>query len=194
MKSKNVYLIGIDLSEKALKQALLSGYDEAISCDGFDIPYPDKAFDFVISLDVLGHIKNEIKDIYLCEWIRVLKDNGEMLHGIEADDIDYCRLLEKEKEHILIDGHVGLEFFDKVEERFKKYFAEVIVENCVGSCYNWHDIQKYQKTEDRIGKKIRDYILTFTPEQVRAFNTAMLLMRNLLVKDNMIGKSGDLCL
>lgn len=190
LKSKRCYLVGTDLSEKGLEQALLSGYDEAILCDAYDIPYPDKSFDYIVSLDVLGHIENEVKDVYLAEWLRLLKDDGVMLHGIEADDIDYNNLPESEKQHILIDGHVGLESFDKVEERFERHFEEVFAENCVGPCYNWFDIEKYEKTEGRIGKEFRDYLLSFTCDQIRAFNAAMLLMRNLLLKDELLGKSG----
>ncbi len=190
LKSKNVSLVGTDLSEKALEQALLAGYDEVVLCDSFDIPYPDGTFDFVVSLDVLGHIENEIKDIYLEEWLRVLKHNGVMLHGIESVDIDYSRLTDKEEKNILIDGHVGLESFDKIDERFKKYFYEVKAENFIGPCYNWHDIQKYSLTEDRIGKEFRDFLLTFGPSEVKGFNAAMLLMRNLLSNDNLLGKSG----
>jgi SAM-dependent methyltransferase len=190
LKSKGVYLAGVDLSEKALEQALLAGYDEAVLCDSFDIPFADKSFDYIVSLDVLGHIENEVKDVYLNEWKRLLKDSGVMLHGTEADDVDYYSLSEKEKEHILLDGHVGLESFDKVEKRFQKHFKDVHVENCVGPCYNWHDIKKYEKTEDRVGRELRSYLSTFGAEQVKAFNVAMLLMRNLLLKDNLLGKSG----
>lgn len=190
LKSKHVYLVGTDLSERALERALAAGYDEGVLCDSYDVPYPEKSFDFIVSLDVLGHIENEVKDVYLAEWVRLLKDDGVMLHGIEADDIDYERLPESEKVHILIDGHVGLESFDKVVERFERHFLEVTAENCVGPCYSWYDIQKYQKTEDRVGKEFRDYLLSFTPEQVRAFNAAMLLMRNLLLRDGALGKSG----
>jgi hypothetical protein len=32
--------------------------------------------------------------------------------------------------------------------------------------------------------------LTFSQEQIKAFNAAMLLMRGLLVKDNLLGESG----
>lgn len=190
LKSKNVYLCGTDLSEKALEQALLAGYDEAVLCDSFDVPYPDNSFDFVVSLDVLGHIENEIKDIYLKEWKRLLKDDGLMLHGIESGDIDYCNVTDEEKNHFMIDGHVGLESFDKVEERFRKLFQDVIAENFIGSCYNWHDIQKYPITENRVGKEFRDFLLTFNLEQIRGFNAAMLLMRYLLSKDGLLGKSG----
>jgi ubiquinone/menaquinone biosynthesis C-methylase UbiE len=190
LKSRKAYLVGTDLSEKALEQALLAGYDEVILCDSFDIPFPDNSFDFVVSLDVLGHIENEVKDVYLREWIRLLKDEGVMLHGIEADNIDYSMLHEREKQHLATDGHAGLESFDKIEERFRKYFHEVIAENCMGPCLNWYDIEKYIKTEERIGKELRDYILTFTPEQARAFNTAMLMMRELLLKDKLLGKAG----
>jgi ubiquinone/menaquinone biosynthesis C-methylase UbiE len=190
LKSKDVYLVGTDLSEKCLEQALLAGYDEAILCDCFDVPYPDNSFDFVVSLDVLGHIENEIKDIYLKEWKRLLNADGVMLHGIEAADVDYSKVTDKEKEHFMIDGHVGLESFEKVEERFSNLFNDVKAENFMGLCYNWHDIQKYPITEDRVGKEVRDYLLTFNMEQIKGFNAAMLLMRNLLSKDGLLGKSG----
>jgi SAM-dependent methyltransferase len=190
LKSKNVYLVGIDLSEKALEQALIAGYDEVVMCDGFDTPFPDNSFDFIVSLDVLGHIENEVKDNYLEKWTRLLKNDGVMLHGIECGDIDYSRLDEKAREYILIDGHVGMESYEKCEARFKKYFTEVIAENLMGLCYNWYDIRKYELTEDIIGKEFRDFLMTFKPDQVRGFNAAMLLMRNLLLKDNLLGKSG----
>ena len=190
LKNKNTNLVGTDLSENCLEQALLAGYDEAILCDAFDIPCPDKSFDYIVSLDVLGHIENEIKDHYLGEWVRLLKDNGTMLHGIEAGAIDYYNLDEKTRDHLLTDGHVGMESFDKIEERFKKFFNQVTIENCMGPCYNWHDIDKYPITEDSVGKKMRDYLLTFNHEQIRGFNAAMLLMRNQLIKGNKLGKSG----
>lgn len=194
LKSKNVYLVGIDLSENALKQALLAGYDEVVMCNGFDIPFPDRYFDFIVSLDVMGHIENEIKDFFLNEWIRLLKDNGVMLHGIENGNTDYGNLDEKAREDILIDGHVGLESFEKVEQRFKKYFRQVISENLMGICYNWHDIKKYERTEDRIGKELRDFLITFSPKEVKGFNAAMHLMRKMLLKENLLGKSGGFIL
>lgn len=190
LKSKNVYLVGIDLSEKALEEALLAGYDEVVMCNAFDTPFPDKSFDFIVSLDVLGHIENEIKDGYLVEWARLLENSGVMLHGIECGGMDYSRLDEKAREYVLIDGHVGMESFEKVEARFRKYFTDVVAENLMGPCHNWYDIKKYALTEELIGKEFRDYIMTFNTDQVRGFNAAMLLMRNLLLKDDLLGKSG----
>ncbi len=190
LKSKGVHLVGIDLSEKALEQALLAGYDEAVMCDSFDTPFSGGSFDHIVSLDVLGHIENEIKDGYLTEWTRLLKDDGVMLHGIECADLDYSRLDDKAKEYVLIDGHVGLESFDKVEARFRRFFDEVEAENLMGPCRNWYDIRKYESTEEMIGREFRDFLMTFKPDQIRAFNAAMLLMRNLLLKENLLGKSG----
>ncbi len=190
LKSKNIQLVGADLSEKALEMALVAGYDEAVQCDCFDLPYPNGSFDYIVSLDVLGHIENEVKDIYLKEWTRLLKDDGVMLHGSEEGDIDYETIDEKMRAHILIDGHVGLESHAKIEERFKNHFKEVLVETCMGPCYNWHDIQKYIFTEDRIGREFRDFILSFNDEQIIAFNSAMLLVRNMLSKNNHLEKGG----
>jgi cyclopropane fatty-acyl-phospholipid synthase-like methyltransferase len=185
-----VFLVGTDLSENGLKQALLAGYDRGILCDSYEIPLPDKSFDFIISLDVLGHIENEIKDIYLSEWTRLLKDEGVMLHGLETGDIDYDNIPEEVRRHVSIDGHVGLESFQSIIKRFSKFFIDVTAENCMGPCYNWYDIQKYDITESAIGKEFRDYLLTFQADQINAFNAAMLLMRNMLVRENLLGESG----
>lgn len=190
LKSKNVYLVGSDLSEKALEMALSAGYDKVIPGDSSDLPFPDKTFDHVVSSDVLGHIENDVKDLYLKEWVRVLKDDGSMLHGIEMGDIDYGNLDKKVKDYILIDGHVGLEPFDSVEKRFNRFFSNVHAENCMGPCLNWYDIDKYSITEDLVGKEFRAYILSFSPEQIKAFNTAMLLVRNLIATQGNLGKGG----
>lgn len=44
---------------------------------------------------------------------------GRMLHGIECGDLDYGRLDEKTREYVLIDGHAGMESFEKIEERVR---------------------------------------------------------------------------
>jgi SAM-dependent methyltransferase len=190
LKSKKVYLVGADLSEKGLKQALLAGYDHAVLCDGYDVPYPDKTFDYIVSLDVLGHIENEVKDVYLAEWVRLLKDDGAMLHGIEAVDVDYDNLSEELRQHYSIDGHAGLESFRAVQARFQKFFLDVTAENCMGPCLNWLDIEKYPITEKGMGKQFRDYLLAFTSDQIKAFNAAMLLMRSRLLATGLLGESG----
>lgn len=190
LKSKRVYLVGADLSERGLEQALRAGYDHAVLCDSYDLPYPDKTFDYVVSLDVLGHIENEVKDVYLAEWARLLKDDGVMLHGIEAVDVDYDNLPEDMRQHYSIDGHAGLESFRAVVARFEKFFVDVTAENCMGPCLNWLDIEKYPITEKQIGKDFRDYLLKFTPEQIKAFNAAMLLMRRRLIEAQALGESG----
>lgn len=190
LKSKHVYLVGADLSEKGLEQALGAGYDHAVLCDTYDLPYPDKTFDYVVSLDVLGHIENEVKDAYLTEWVRLLKDDGVMLHGIEAVDVDYDNLPENLRQHYAIDGHAGLESFRAIEARFKKFFKEVRVENCMGPCLNWYDVEKYPITGEAIGKDFRDYLLGFNLDQIKGFNAAMLLMRTRLLEAGLLGESG----
>lgn len=190
LKSKNITLVGADISEKGLEMALGAGYDEAVLCDIYDLPFPSGTFDYIVSLDVLGHIENEVKDAYLEEWIRLLKDDGVMLHGIEEMNIDYTNLDDKTKEYVLIDGHVGLESSDRIEERFKRYFNEVNIEGCMGSCLNWFDIEKYEMTGELVGQDFRKYLLTFDHPKIEAFNAAMLLVRNLLAKDKILGLGG----
>lgn len=187
LKSKGAYLVGVDLSENALEKALAAGYDEVIQCDSYDIPFPAESFDHVVSLDVIGHIENETKDAYLNEWARLLRPGGTMLHGIETDNVDYDRLDPNERDHILIDGHVGLEPHEKIRERFEQFFQDVLIENCMGLCYEWSDIEKYEKIERDIGSDWRDYILSFSHAEARAFNAAMRLMRDRLAKAGKLG-------
>src|SRR5205814_1314425 len=47
-------------------------------------PFADATFDYVVSLDVLGHVPFEEKDAVLAEVRRVLRPAGVTMHGIEC--------------------------------------------------------------------------------------------------------------
>src|SRR5687767_7576617 len=73
LKRKDVYLAGVDLSPDLVAQARRNGYDTA--CVGLltDLPFPAASFDYVVSLDVFGHIAFAEKDLVLKEIKRVLR-------------------------------------------------------------------------------------------------------------------------
>src|SRR5262245_3852209 len=88
LKRKDVNLFGVDLSPECALAAKRNGYDVGISTNLSKLPFPDHSFDYVISLDVIGHIAFEEKDAVLNEIKRVLRPGGVTMHGIECTDAE----------------------------------------------------------------------------------------------------------
>ena len=133
LKRKGVALTGVDLSEECVAASRRNGYDETILAELHALPFADATFDYVASLDVIGHIPQEQKDAVLSEIKRVLRPDGVTLHGIECTDRDARRRYEEMsaeelRRFIEIDGHVGLEEEEEHAARFRKFFAQVASE------------------------------------------------------------------
>src|SRR5205807_7503405 len=71
LKRKGVTLTGIDLSPECVLAARRNGYDVTLTTTLSNLPFPDASFDYVVSLDVLGHVGFEEKDAVLGEIKRV---------------------------------------------------------------------------------------------------------------------------
>ena len=98
LKRKAVTLTGVDLSPDCSIAARRNGYDFTIATSLSHLPFPDASFDYVVSLDVLGHIGFEEKDAVLAEIKRVLRPDGITMHGIECTDraaLRICRWVAK---------------------------------------------------------------------------------------------------
>src|SRR5882762_9768747 len=67
LKRKQVTLTGVDLSDECALAARRNGYDATYSAELSSLPFPDHSFDYVVSLDVIGHIGMEEKDAVLAE-------------------------------------------------------------------------------------------------------------------------------
>ncbi len=129
LKNLETYIVGVDLSKKAIKNAIdLNSYNEAYSLDIFD-SFFDKYknnFDYIISSDVFGHIEFKDKDLVIQRLKYLLKEDGTMIHGIETGDIKYNGMTkEKRKEFSIVDGHIGMESEEITTKRFKQYFQNV---------------------------------------------------------------------
>src|SRR6266571_5479798 len=72
LKCKGITLTGVDLSKECALAALRNGYDETFSAGLSSLPFADASFDYVVSLDVLGHVMAAEKDAVLAEVKRVL--------------------------------------------------------------------------------------------------------------------------
>jgi len=78
-KSLGIKGVGIDFSAASIKKAKRwqkKGL-KFLATDAEGLPFEDKSFDYVISLDVLEHIENQGK--VLREMVRVLKKKGKIL-------------------------------------------------------------------------------------------------------------------
>src|SRR5438094_10355097 len=114
LKRKEVTLTGVDLSAECSLAARRNGYDATFTAKLSRLPFPDTSFDYVVSLDVLGHVGFEEKDQVLAEIKRVLRPGGVTMHGIECIDRNAQKNYEEMdadelRRFVEIDGHVGLE-------------------------------------------------------------------------------------
>jgi ubiquinone/menaquinone biosynthesis C-methylase UbiE len=147
LKRKGVWLAGVDLSLECALAARRNGYDTTCRATLTRLPFADASFDYVVSLDVLGHVGFEEKDAVLAEIRRVLRPGGVTLHGIECTDRmaqqSYDEMSAAElRRFIEIDGHVGLEEEDEHAARFRRFFAHVACEPRYALCLSSEEFLK----------------------------------------------------
>jgi ubiquinone/menaquinone biosynthesis C-methylase UbiE len=179
LKRKGVMLTGVDLSEECALAARRNGYDATFSAQLSSLPFPDDSFDYVVSLDVLGHIESAEKDAVLAEIKRVLRPGGVTLHGIECTDHSARRnydemSAEELRRFIEVDGHVGLEEEPEHAERFGRFFSHVAWEPRYALCLS---SEEFLKQADKYGLGFEDdfldYLRGLSFKERRAFDMAM---------------------
>ncbi|MEP6718361.1 MAG: methyltransferase domain-containing protein [bacterium] len=179
LKRKGVTLTGVDLSAECAMAALRNGYDATFSARLSSLPFADASFDYVVSLDVMGHIEAEEKDAMLAEVKRVLRPDGVTLHGIECTDRStqkhYDEMTAEElRRFIDIDGHVGLEEEQEHAARFQKSFRHVAWEPRFTLCLS---SEEFLKQADDYGWNFEDdfidYLRGLSFKERRAFDMAM---------------------
>jgi len=89
---KNKKLYGVDLSRKNLKTALKRGYFKVklVDVSTQKLPFPDKIFDTVVSLETLEHLFDPIHA--LAEANRVMKFGGRIIISTPNIGWIFCRL------------------------------------------------------------------------------------------------------
>jgi SAM-dependent methyltransferase len=179
LKRKGVELTGVDLSDECVTAARRNGYDETVRANLDALPLADGSFDYVVSLDVLGHIPAEQKDAVLAEIKRVLRPDGVTMHGIECTDHEARRRYEEMspeelRRFIAIDGHVGLEEERGHAARFQRFFKHVAWEPRYALCLS---SDEFLKQADRYGLPFEDdfleYLRGLSFGERRAFDMAM---------------------
>ena len=118
-------VVGVDVSQLSLQSAT-GLYSGAVLASLTALPFADECFDYIVSLDVLGHIPLESKDLALREIRRVLKTGGHTLHYIETEGDDPLTRFSKRSPELYQryivkpEGHIGLEPAPLAAERFRK--------------------------------------------------------------------------
>jgi cyclopropane fatty-acyl-phospholipid synthase-like methyltransferase len=179
LKRKGVTLTGVDLSAECASAARRNGYDFTTANSLTRLPFPDHSFDYVVSLDVIGHIGFEEKDAVLAEIKRVLRPDGVTMHGIECTDHaarkSYDEMTAGElREFVDIDGHVGLEEEQEHGQRFLKFFQYVAWE----PRYTLNlSSEEFIKQAEKYGLSFEadflDYLRGLSFKERRAFDMAM---------------------
>lgn len=179
LKRKDVTLTAVDLSAECARAARGNGYDSTMVGTLSHLPFADASFDYVVSLDVLGHIGFEDKDSVLSEIKRVLRPDGVTMHGVECIDSaaqrTYEEMTEEELRHFIeVDGHVGLEEEEEHAARFRRFFQHVAWEPRYALCLS---SEEFLKQADQYGldfeEDFLDYLRGLSFKERRAFDMAM---------------------
>jgi cyclopropane fatty-acyl-phospholipid synthase-like methyltransferase len=179
LKRKGVTLAGVDLSEECALAALRNGYDAGVAAALTRLPYADASFDYVVSLDVLGHVEFEEKDAVLSEVRRVLRPGGVTLHGIECTDRSAQKsydemTVDELRRFVAVDGHVGLEEEQEHAERFRRFFKHVAWEPRYTLCLS---SAEFVKQRDEYGlpfdEDFVEYLRGLSFAERHAFDMAM---------------------
>ena len=179
LKRKGVSLTGVDLSSECSLAARRNGYDSTVTTELSHLPFPDESFDYVVSLDVFGHIGFEEKDAVIAEIRRVLRKDGVTMHGIECIDRSSQKAYEEMtaaelREFIEVDGHVGLEEDHEHGARFLRFFPHVAWEPRYTLCLS---SEEFLKQADKYGLNFEadflDYLRGLSFTERRAFDMAM---------------------
>ncbi|HEV7700368.1 MAG TPA: methyltransferase domain-containing protein [Pyrinomonadaceae bacterium] len=179
LRRKDVNLSGVDISDACVEAAKTNGYDDVRRGDLTALPFDDSSFDYVASLDVIGHVSFDEKDQVIAEIKRVLKPDGVTLHGIECTDPythrPYAEMTPDELRSFAdVDGHIGLESAQQHAARFGKYFSQVLFEPRYALCLS---SEEFLKQAD--GYKLPyeadflDYLRGLSHAERRAFDLAM---------------------
>ena len=179
LKRKDVYLAGLDLSPDLVELARRNGYDDTRAGLLTELPFEDATFDYVVSLDVFGHVDFADKDAVLAEIRRVLRPDGVTMHGIESRDRklhpDYETASPEElARFIAVDGHIGLETDEDIARRFKRFFSSVQTEPRYTLCLSSAEfIKQYDNYGAAFDPDFIEYLRGLSFDERHAFDMAM---------------------
>lgn len=180
LKRKGARVTGVDISSDCAAVSLRNGYTSACAGELTALPFADHTFDYVVSLDVMGHIEFDQKDAVLAEIKRVLRPGCVTLHGVECmnreQQKDYDEMTAAElRRFVTVDGHVGMEDEPANQARFGRFFANVQTEPRYAVCVPCEELLKLADDYGlpRCDQDFLDYLRGLSFNERRAFNMAM---------------------
>jgi len=124
-----------------------------INCDGRNLPFADKSFDIVVSLDVLEHVPRDDRGRFIAELLRVAREKVVFCAALGSSEHEaYARRmadLYRNKSHQIckhLEEHIALGMPTLLE--FKNYLNDtdyhIIYENILGLSENIRVIRSWQ--------------------------------------------------
>lgn len=119
------HVVGLDVSLSSLQNAR-QVYGSGTLASVTRLPFADESFDYVVSLDLLGHIAAPYKDALLADVYRVLKPGGATVHYIETLSTDPLSNFSRshpdlhERYFVAPEGHIGAESPAETFQRFRR--------------------------------------------------------------------------
>jgi ubiquinone/menaquinone biosynthesis C-methylase UbiE len=161
---------GLDLSHASLRGAR-EVYALPAQGAATALPFADSSFDFVVSLDFLGHVRLQDKEKVLAEIHRVLRPGGRTLHYIETLSDDplnrFARRSPELYQRYLIapEGHVGIEPPASTYARFRARGFDPVQEVAVykGALYVQRFVQYFDNEYKRKSVLIRLLVALLKP-------------------------------
>lgn len=117
-------VVGVDRSPARLDAAARIYADVRLAAAD-SLPFPDGAFDAVVSVDVLEHVPDSRKDAVIAEWVRVARRGGRLVHLLDCKSSKPLhawarRRSELHRRHFVeAMGHHGLETASATIRRFR---------------------------------------------------------------------------
>lgn len=163
-------VVGLDLSHASLRNARQI-YPLAVQASGTALPFADATFDFVVSLDLLGHIPVQEKGRLVSEIWRVLRPGGQTVHYVETLSEDPMNTFARRYpdlyyRHVVApEGHVGLETPAATFERFRRAGFTPVYERPVykGAVYVERFVQYFDNAYREHSRLIRLLVAVLRP-------------------------------
>lgn len=187
-------LTGLDYSHPGVEWALkINNYTHGFAGPLSEFVWEPGYFDYIISMDVFGHVPFEEKDAAIGKLKKLLKPDGIMLHGIECGPVDYDSMNpERLAEFIRVDGHVGIESKSANYARFARFFKHVdgevryVVSNSI-----MEHIKRIKQYDSHYDPALAFYLENLDVREKKAFDIASGLAQLELEKHNIASDDSD---
>ena len=153
LKRKGINLTGVDVLEECALAARRNGYEATTCSELTQLPFADASFDYVASLEGLGKISDEQRQVLIAEIKRVLKPGGMTLCCLECND------LSEEQKYL---------------SQFRSVFQNVDSYQRYALCLSTEDLlDQADKNNQKFEVDFVEYLRGLSFRERRAFDIAM---------------------